>query len=497
MQGLIAVLTFRFGELASITGGRWLVPHANPETLVPAADTDSRSCPDGCVFVAIRGERFDGHDFTAQAAGRGCAAVILERVPSVPPPCPVLLVPSTLEALGALAAEHRRRLAVPVVAVVGANGKTTTKRLIAAAITPGVPDPRSQSSFGWNVHASARSFNNAVGLPITLLQATINHHAIVCEIGTNALGETAPLAAIAQPDVLVITNTGREHLEGLGSTEGSAREALSACPAVRDNGFVLTCADDPLTGQLPGDLLDALRRRRIQHLRFGASATGIGAIACHGTSIAGTRARLAGLDITLALIGRHNATNAAAAALAAHALGVDVRAALQAVAHVRPQAMRMEPAEIDLPQGRASVLCDAYNANPESMAVALRTVIEVAAKGQRVVLVLGDMLELGPHAPSMHEELADHIARIADEIPGPLLAVLVGQAMRSCALRLGRIRPALPVVHMPTPPGGDLDASAIRAALLPGDLVLLKGSRSMRLERLLEPQRDPQPSAVG
>jgi UDP-N-acetylmuramoyl-tripeptide--D-alanyl-D-alanine ligase len=382
-----------------------------------------------------------------------------------PPAGPgVIRVADTQAALLRLAAAYRQTLThTRVIAVGGSNGKTTTVRLLEAVLSPSLRGS-----------ASPKSFNNAVGVPLTMLAAKRTDQFLICEVGTNAPGEIAPLTRAVQPDIAVITSIGREHLEGLGSIQGVLQEEVTLLTGLREGGLAVLSADAP-------GLLDAaeavLAASGAHRLSFGFADDA-------DVRITGVEQTLDGLEFRLndrqafrlPLLGRHNASNAAAAVAVSRRFALDHAAVREALAGARGAPMRLERRTID----GIHLLNDAYNANPDSVLASLRTFEEVCppAPGRRRVLILGDMLELGPQAPALHREIADALAQRP-----PDLVVLVGPLSRATAERL---RPSLPegaVLHLDSlHDGGDRRVAAL---LRPGDAVLLKASRGMGLERVI------------
>lgn len=454
--GLDELLAVTRGELASAGGPR----------AVRGIATDSRTLEPGEAFVAIRGERHDGHAWIGAAVARGAGAVIVQRgvdLPArVPASCTVIVVRDTLAALGDLARWHRRRRAATVLAVAGSNGKTTTKEMVAAICRAAVGSDA--------VLATRGTQNNLVGLPLTLLRLGDERVAVV-ELGMNHPGELWRLTEIADPDVGVITCVGPEHLEGVGSIRGAAEAEGELFRRLRPSAVAIVNADDPwvrsVAASFPG--------RRI---RFATEGEGeVRARDIHEAGLDGSSFRLwlggSEMAVRLAIPGRHNVSNALAAAAMAYAIGVDpsaVRAGLEAV---ETPGMRMQV--VRLP-GELTVLNDAYNANPASMAAALATLASSPA-GRRLA-ALGEMRELGAAAAEAHEELGRLAARAGVDrlyLLGPL-AEIVSRGARDAGL------PAEAIVVAAD--HADL-AARLRADCRPGDLVLLKGSRGAAMETVL------------
>lgn len=460
-------------ELAAATGGRWLGPRA---CAAAGLSTDSRSLAEGSAFVALRGERFDAHDFlaAAAAAGAACAVVSADWVARALaenralPGIPLLAVEDTLQALGAIAHHHRARFHVPLVAVTGSNGKTSTREMIGAILRARGPALKTEGNH-----------NNEVGLPLTLLDLDATHWAGVLEMGMNHAGEIARLCAIAEPQIGVVTNAGPAHLEHLGSVDAVADAKAELYQGLPPGGIAVANADDARM----------LARARASGRRLVTFARGRGRpgdvvaleVLEHGPE--GLRFLLGvgnrELEVRLPLVGLHNCANAAAAAAAAVALGCSDREILQGLSAVRPVGRRLR---LERLASGVTLLDDCYNANPSSMSAALATLAELAARsGGRPLAVLGDMLELGPAAEEAHRALGAEAARVVKALGafGPSSGRLA-EGARAAGL------PAADLFQ-----GEDVAALSawVRGRLAPGDVLLVKGSRGMRLERVVEAVR--------
>jgi UDP-N-acetylmuramoyl-tripeptide--D-alanyl-D-alanine ligase len=429
---------------------------------VTGVSIDSRSLGVGEAFFAIVGHRLDGHAFLAEAAARGAACLIVHTLPDeVPANVPLVLVEETTRALGALAAWHRGRFAIPVVAVTGSNGKTTTKEL-----TAGVLATR------WEVLRPERSFNNQWGLPLTLLGLEPAHEVAVIELGMNAPGEIAALARIAQPTVGVVTTIASAHVEFLGSIEGVQKAKGELVEAIPPDGVVILNADDPL-------VLGLARQARGRVATFGSSADADVRVADVVPTAAGLTFSLtaggATVPVRLPLPGRHNAGNAAAAVAVGQVLGVSLAEAALALAEATPVKGRLVWREA----GGIRILDDTYNANPPSLHAALdvlRQAADAAGRG-RTWVIFGDMLELGTLAEAAHTDAGAWIAAV------PVAGLLtVGRRARTAGVA-ARAAGCRDVLACDTP---EEAASRLAPRLLAGDRVLVKGSRGMRMERAVE-----------
>lgn len=457
--------------IKGILGGSWL---ARGDAELTGVSIDTRTLAPGQVFVALRGERTDGHAYLRDAVRARAGMLVIDDARAVPSegwarPVAVLLVPDAGAALLRLGAAYRRTLdPARVVAVGGSNGKTTTVRLIHAALATTMR----------GTHAP-KSFNNAVGVPLTLLAARRGDQYVICEVGTNAPGEIAPLAAAAEPDIAVITSIGREHLEGLGSLRGVVQEEASLLLGLRPGGVAILPADAPPLIETARPIVAAQRGLIIT---FGVAQDADLRITSIDPTPAGTRVRINDREeLDVPLLGRHNALNAVAAFAVARRLGLDPAAIARGIASVAPPPMRLER----VLAGGVEFINDAYNANPESMLAAVETFGTLPPPGGRRVLVLGDMLEQGEHAPALHEEVAAAIG-VRDDAD---LVVLVGTHWARGA---GILREALGDERVRTlPDAGPPNAARLAADLRPGDRVLLKGSRGVGLERVIEARRAP------
>jgi len=458
---------FTADELAAATGGRWLEP---PPPALAGVATDTRAPAPGALFVALRGERFDAHAFLPAAAQAGAAAAVVSDDDAPSGGLPRLLVADTLAALGAVARHHRRRFDLPVVAVTGSNGKTTTREMVAAILATRGPVLKTEGNL-----------NNEVGVPLTLLGLGPGHQAAVIEMGMSHPGEIARLAAIALPQVGLVTNAAPAHLEGLGTVDGVADAKAELYQGLPEGGVAIANADDPRM------LRRALAsgRRVLTFAMAGSQRGDVVVLEVLGQDAAGLRFVLGvgqrELAVALPLVGVHNAANAAAAACAAVALGCTDREIVRGLAEVRPVGRRLR---LERLPGGALLVDDCYNANPLSMTAALATLQAMArAEGGRALAVLGDMLELGPGEAALHREVGEAAGRAGlDRLWafGPRAAALAEGARRAG-------RPAEAITH-----SEDLEALAaqVRATLAPRDVLLVKASRGMRLERLVEALRN-------
>lgn len=477
-------------NLRMVTGGSWLRKPAPPPApppapgrddapLVEGVSTDTRAIKPGQAFLALRGERFDAHDFLDSAIGAGAALLIIDAAGALPdallrsPTGPsVLKVADTRRALGQLAAAYRKSLeGTKVIAVVGSNGKTTVTKLI-----HGVLSARLRGS------CSPKSFNNDVGVPLTILGAKPGDQYLVCEVGSNHPGETARLARIVQPDIAVVTSIGRDHMEFFASLDEVAREHAAIFTDLRPGGLAIV----PQGEALLSDFLKPVANV----VTFGTSAAAdLRASAIEHTA-QGVRFTLNERSVfDLPLLGEHNAMNALGAIAVARRLGLDDASIAKGLASARAPDMRLNRRTV---RG-ADLLIDCYNANPDSLLAAARTFAAISRSATRRVLILGDMLEMGRHSDAAHRETGEAIA----QGPAAELVITVGPASLHLAQALQSAWPESRFMIFSEL--DDASAEKIAAAIKPGDSVLLKGSRGIRLERIVTSleRSDAPPNVVG
>jgi UDP-N-acetylmuramoyl-tripeptide--D-alanyl-D-alanine ligase len=441
--------------LANFAGGTLL--RGEPTQFVSRLSTDSRKIGAGDVFVALKGDRFDGHTYAAQVAAAGAAAVVVSaEVGELP--CAVIRVPDTLLALQSLAQRYRVWHGAWIVALTGSNGKTSTKDLTAAVL-----------SQQFAVFPTQGNLNNHIGLPLTLLSLRDEHDCAITEMGMNHAGEIRTLVDIAQPDAAILTNVGLAHIEHLGSQENIAWEKATLPTAISRSGTVVLNANDAYT-----DRIARLCQARV--LTAGIEAGDVSAqdlVAREtGTTFtldfAGSRVKT-----TLPLLGRHMVGNAALAACLAWSRGMDPAAIATALSQAHLSGGRLEPKTL----AGIRFLDDSYNANPDSMCAGLRTLAETAAP--RRFAVLGAMGELGSLKAAGHAQVGELAAEI--QLDG-LFTVGGEDAARISDAASATATHAMSIQHFPT---HQACAAHLRETLQAGDLVLLKGSRSARMEQVL------------
>jgi UDP-N-acetylmuramoyl-tripeptide--D-alanyl-D-alanine ligase len=433
---------------------------------VDSVSTDSRDVIAGGLFVALTGERTDGHRFVDQAFAGGAAAAMVEEADAAANDGrPVVRVGSTSDALMRLAADERTSMTATVVGITGANGKTSTKDLAHAI---------AQTRF--RVHASPGSFNNEIGLPLTLLGAPPNTEVLVAEMGARRLGDVKLLSGIARPDVVVVTNVGVAHMEVFGSWASIVEASAEPIDALGPDGLAILNADDPVViayrDRCPG-------REVTFGVRPHADVRGVDvSLGSDGRASFRLVAEEGEAAVTLAVPGEHMVSNALAAAAVGRELGVPLAEAATALAGAGVSRWRMETFTT---AAGVLVLNDAYNANPESTAAALRTARWMAGEG-RLVAVLGEMAELGSISVDEHDRVGELAARIrVDRL------LTVGEAARAIARAAVREGMEPGEVASYDDPAEALED--VRSWARPGDLVLCKGSRVAGLETLAEALR--------
>jgi UDP-N-acetylmuramoyl-tripeptide--D-alanyl-D-alanine ligase len=435
----------------------------NPGALVAHGySIDSRTVGPGELFFAVRGDRLDGHDYVASAIERGAVAAVVSRarvasLPDAALAAPLLIAEDTLTALQSLASRIRRQWGKHVVAVTGSAGKTTTKEAIAAAL-----------GAKFNVLKSHGNLNNGFGLPLQLLRLELEHEFAVLEMGMNHLGEIAALARIAAPDWGVVTNVGTAHIENFAEGQaGIARAKFELVAALPASGIAFLNCSDPFVSQFGRDF-----HGRVVY--FGAGPCANPQIVSESEDLAGLHVRYRAGEregaFTLHLLGSHNAANAMAGLAVALEAGVDLDAAIRALEGLTAGDKRGEVIEIK----GAKVLNDSYNSNPEALRSMIHTLAARPAK--RRILVAGEMLELGEHAPAFHSACGKTAAESHIDIVVGVRGNAEHLATAACAHGVSSL--FLPDAEA----AGHWLAQNLRA----GDTVLVKGSRGVHLERAIE-----------
>ncbi len=416
--------------------------------------TNSKTVEPGNLFVALRGERFDAHDFLADVVTRGAAAVVVERLPAGLA-IPALIVPDTRHALGQIAHWWRKQFSIPVIGVTGSNGKTTVKEMIASILS---------TAFGvQNYLATRGNLNNEIGVPLTLFNLDTQHQAAVVEMGMNHPGEIARLTEIAQPTVGLVNNAQREHQEFMASVAAVAEENGAVIQGLHDNGCAVFPADDefaPLWTAYAGS-----RNLLSFALDKQAAVTAQWTPIDFGSQVE-INARGERVSVVLSAAGEHNVRNALAACAATLAIGIDLQSIARGLTAFTPVAGRLQKKQAT---NGAIVIDDTYNANPDSV----RAAIDVLAKAPSPrTLVLGDMGEVGSEGIAFHEEIGEYArTRHIDQL------FTVGELARHASRAFGR-----PARHFETMETLNEEVASVP----PGASVLVKGSRFMQMERVVQ-----------
>jgi UDP-N-acetylmuramoyl-tripeptide--D-alanyl-D-alanine ligase len=442
--------------------------NGSPTAVCRRVSTDSRSVQKGDLFFAIPGERFDGHEFLEDAGRKGAVATVVEskRRPRKLGACGLISVDDSRKALGRLGARYRRDFEIPVIAIAGSNGKTTTKELAAAVLKQ-----------KFKTLSSEASFNNDIGVPATLLQLGSDHEAAVLEVGTNHPGELGPLVEMIRPKMGVITSIGREHLEFFGDLEGVAREEGKLAELLPSSGKLFLNGEDSRCAAMAHRTAAEVayvgfktnHQWRAENLRPDKTGAWF--------EVKSTRSAYDG-DYRVNLLGRHQVINALFAIAIGSELGLNRAEIERGLASCPGPKMRLELSEFN----GVSVLDDTYNANTDSVAAALQTLKDFPCKGRRVA-VLGDMAELGTQSEWAHEEIG---RQAAESGVGQLFSVGKWASAVTRGARVAGLTRVIDFAEIETA------AAAIKSFLKPGDVVLLKASRASRLERVGELLRGPE-----
>ena len=438
--------------------GAWL-SSGDGTVVINKVSTDSRTIKPGELFVALRGENFEGHDFIEAGAKAGAtgALVDLNWAGNVPNNFALLRATDTLQAYQALAANYRRSLALKVLAITGSNGKTSTKDFAASVLAR-----------RFRVTKTEGNFNNHVGLPRTIMEAISEDEVAVWEIGMNHPGEIAALSKIAAPDAAIITNIGVAHIEFMGSREAIAAEKGALAEAIETQGTVILNADDPfsegIAARTRAKVVSAgTREGAVRAIEIRQSADG-----SEFTIVEGAHRCRAQLPVA----GTHMVQNALLAVAAGRAFGLSIEECAAGLAAAPLTKARLQIKEI----GGVQFLDDSYNANPDSMKAALRTLVELDAQGKRIA-VLGEMRELGAESERGHREIGEAAATLGvDQL------ITIGDAAELIAV--GARTAGLDKVSSAR---STSEAAKLLSEMAePGDLVLIKGSRAARTEEVIE-----------
>ncbi len=453
-------------EVLKATRGKLLQGEGN--TFFQGISTDSRTVTEGELFIALKGSRFDGHHYVLEALEKKAAGVVIEedKVGDIRwngyRAKAVIAVKDTLFALGNIALDWRRKYRTPLVALTGSNGKTTTKEMIAACLETTFPILKTKGNL-----------NNLIGLPLTLLTLTEKERVVVLEMGMNVPGEIRRLTEIAEPDVGLITNIQKVHLEGMESLERLKEEKGELFRKMRRDGTILVNQDDPRVVDLASDYPG-------QKITFGIE---------HPAEVMAKEIRLRGtegtsftlilegeaMEIHLRLLGRQFIPNALSAIAVACLFGVEVKQAKEALENFQSIPMRMEVVPL---KGGKTLINDAYNANPYSMELALETLVEAKGEG-RAIAVLGDMLELGNFTKEAHEQLGEKVSELS-------INFLLALGEEAPIVVESAIRHGFPLERVRVVESHSEAISILKQMIQNGDWILVKGSRRMAMEKIVE-----------
>ncbi|HBG78692.1 MAG TPA: hypothetical protein DDW84_07625 [Phycisphaerales bacterium] len=425
---------------------------------IASVSLDSRNIPKGCVFFAIKGENHDGHDYVSKAIESGVVCVVVQKeIPGVDK-SKLLIVDDTVLAMGRLASFVRRNSKFKIVAITGSAGKTTTKNMLSAVIG---------SKF--ECFASPKSFNNNIGVPLTIFAAPDDCEIVISELGTNHIGEIEVLSKMIEPDVAVITTVCPAHLEGFGSLDAIVKEKVSITAGLKKTGKFFVSGGKK-------ELLDYCEKNNLKFTTFGTTSDCD--IFVENIRLAGDKSvfTVEGVEVNLPLIGKANVENASAVWAVAKHFGFSAVEFANAIAKIKPVAMRMEILQF----GGLGVISDCYNANPGSMENALQSLTLVARqKKKRPVFIFGKMGELGGESQKLHTELGRQIAQY--EIPVVLTIAGDSALAAEMAKKLIGSDNAVAIFE-------NLDELThnLHKFVKPDDIVLVKASRSQRFEKVVD-----------
>lgn len=443
-------------EVAQVTGAE---KNSNAEVFFEDVTTDSRKVTSGVLFVALKGEFFNGEDFAADAFKKGAAAVLVSKDFDKNLDGIILKVDDTLKAYRQIAEAWRDRFDIPIIAVTGSNGKTTTKDLTAAAL----------NGLG-QVQKTSGNFNNEVGVPMTLLELNEKHKAAVVEIGMRGLGQIESLAQVVKPTIGIVTNVSEAHIELLGSIENIARAKGELVEAIKSGGTIILNADNPHTAEmknLAGEGVKILTYSIEDKADFVAKDILIGSVSTEFTlSFRGKE-----YDFEIPMLGRHNVSNALAAIAAGYSVGLTVPEVQRGFSTLTTTKMRFEVIRRD----GLTIVNDAYNASPASMRVAIKTTAEVY--NGRLIAVLGDMLELGEISERVHKEIGVELVenRFDTLITLGELGKFIAEGARDAGLK-----------NVYTFDTHEDAAKKILEIVRDGDTILFKASHVMHMEKIIE-----------
>lgn len=444
-------------EVIGAVRGVCTCPDGTAHILLPDISTDSRKVKKGNLFIALSGENFDGHDFIHKAVERGAAAVIAAKPLAEHPGVPMVLVEDTGQALLDLAGFYRQKFSRPVIAVTGSVGKTSTKNMIAAAL-----------SAKCRVHKTQGNFNNNIGLPLTILQWEETHDVMVVEMGMRGLGEISALSRAARPTIAVITNIGISHVERLGSRENILQAKMEIVEGLGENGVLMLNGNDPLLNRVkpdyPGKVIDVGVDMAADYTAYG--------LVNKGEEGVDFKVKLHGreYDFHIPAVGEHNVSNALFGIACGMELGLSPEELIRGVGSYTPEKLRCDI----LDREGIKFINDCYNASPDSMKAALDILANLAL-GKRSVAVIGNIFELGDMAGPGHFQVGEMCRKLDVDF-----TAIIGENAGDVARGIGdsgkyRIFDCHEDI-----------AAFLKGYLRTGDVVLIKGSRGMKMEKILE-----------
>lgn len=444
--------------IAEMAGGRLRAPET---VMVHQVSTDTRTLTKGSLFVAIKGERFDGHDYLAQAVENGASLIMAEEGKDVPDAIPAVFVKNTLKALGTLAAAYRSLFNIPIIAVTGSVGKTSTKEMIASIL-----------SARYKVHKTKGNHNNEIGLPLSVLELDDSHEAAVFEMGMRGFGEIGELSRIVKPDIAVITNIGISHIERLGSRQNILKAKLEILEGLSRNGTLILNGDDELLSGLKGLL-------SYKTVFYGINedldvwAYDLSSKGEEGVSFQ-VKTGKKDMELFVPAPGMHNVHNALAGIAIAELLGMNEKEIEEGLLGFSGERMRLSIEEKD----GIKLINDSYNAAPSSIKAALEVLCDIG-KGTRKWAVLGDMLELGDWTEEAHKEIGRLVSKLGiDYLVG--VGNFAKWYIKGAAEDIGSHTITMLCESIETA------KTYIRTLAQKGDVILFKGSRLMKLDALVQ-----------
>lgn len=453
--------TIYLNEVIRGVKGRCLMDGDGAHIPFSGVSTDSRKVHKGDLFIALMGENFDGHDFIETAVAKGAGAVIASKEPKAELPVPLIMVADTGEALLDLAGLYRQKFTQPVIAVTGSVGKTSTKNMISAVL-----------SAKFNVHKTEANYNNNIGLPLTIFQLEESHDVMVLEMGMRGFGEISVLTKAARPNIAVITNIGISHMERLGSQENILKAKLEIVDGLDDKGVLILNGNDPFLSQVPRNYpLDFSGKIVYVAVEKEGDYTAYDVVN-QGESGVSFKVKINGEEYSFHIpaVGEHNVSNALLGIACAMELGLRPEEAVKGVGSFPSEKLRCDILERD----GVKFINDSYNASPDSMKAAL-DILAKLAQGKRAIAVLGNIFELGEMAGPGHYQ----VGKICRELNVDFTAI-IGENAQDVAAGIGD-REKYRIFN-----NHEEIVDYLKEYVEKGDVVLIKGSRGMRMERILE-----------